>query len=258
MDAVNKTLYIPLYGKALVSRRGIIMNDPKAEEIWAGASFPLQGKSRSKWLAYYMAMRAAVFDRWVAEQCAECPEAVVLHLGCGLDSRVLRVSGVANAWYDVDFPEVIRERKRHFEETEQYHMIASDVRQLSWLDAVPGDAAIVVMEGIGMYLAPEELAALLAGLKARFGTLRLLMDCYTEFAARASRIRNPINEVGVTQVYGLDDPKSLETTGLRFLREHSMTPKDMIAQLTGLEQLIFRQVYAGKLSKNLYRMYEYE
>lgn len=34
MDNVNKTLYIPLYGKAYVSRKGIISNDKKAEEIW--------------------------------------------------------------------------------------------------------------------------------------------------------------------------------------------------------------------------------
>ena len=33
MNNVNKTLYIPLYGKAYVSRKGIILNDKKAEEI---------------------------------------------------------------------------------------------------------------------------------------------------------------------------------------------------------------------------------
>ena len=70
MTEVNKTLYIPLYGKALCSRKGIILNDKKAEEIWGKAGFPLKGKSRSKWLAYYMGMRAAVFDGWVSEKCA--------------------------------------------------------------------------------------------------------------------------------------------------------------------------------------------
>ena len=33
MDNVNRTLYIPLYGKALVSRRGILLEDAKAEAI---------------------------------------------------------------------------------------------------------------------------------------------------------------------------------------------------------------------------------
>ena len=77
MDNVNKTLYIPLYGKAHVSRRGIILKDKKAEEIWAAEGFSLRGKAASKWLAYYMGMRAAVFDRWVEETASEFPEAAV-------------------------------------------------------------------------------------------------------------------------------------------------------------------------------------
>lgn len=35
MNGVNKTLYIPLYGKSYVSRKNIIIRDKKAEEISA-------------------------------------------------------------------------------------------------------------------------------------------------------------------------------------------------------------------------------
>ena len=92
MDNVNKTLYIPLYGKAYVSRKGIILHDAKAEEIWSLEGFSLKGKSKSKWLAYYMGMRSAVFDRWTVEKIRENPGAVVLHIGCGMDNRVGRVA----------------------------------------------------------------------------------------------------------------------------------------------------------------------
>ena len=34
MNGVNKTLYIPLYGKSYVSKKGVILQDAKAEEIW--------------------------------------------------------------------------------------------------------------------------------------------------------------------------------------------------------------------------------
>ena len=36
------------------------------------------------------------------------------------------------------------------------------------------------------------------------------MDCYTVFAARASKYKNPVNEVGVTRLWGVDDPRKLE------------------------------------------------
>ena len=67
MDNVNKTLYIPLYGKAYVSRKNIILRDKKAEEIWEAECFALKEKSKSKWLAYYMGVRAAVFDEWLKQ-----------------------------------------------------------------------------------------------------------------------------------------------------------------------------------------------
>ena len=103
MNSVNKTLYIPLYGKAYVSQNGKILDDKKAEEIWAAEGFPLKKKSRSKWLAYYRGMRAAVFDRWLTRQMAADDDAVVIHIGCGLDSRILRVGPGEHKWYDVDF-----------------------------------------------------------------------------------------------------------------------------------------------------------
>ena len=43
MNSVNKTLYIPLYGKSYVSKRGVFIDDKKAEEIWEKAGLELKG-----------------------------------------------------------------------------------------------------------------------------------------------------------------------------------------------------------------------
>ena len=129
MDHVNRTLYILLYGKSFVSKNGILLHDPEAEEIWDNEGFPLKGKAKSKWLAYYMGMRSVVFDRWIEQQMDEWKDAVILHLGCGMDSRCLRVDAREHFWFDVDFPAVITERKRYFQESDSYRMIAGDVRE---------------------------------------------------------------------------------------------------------------------------------
>lgn len=125
MNGVNRTLYIPLYGKAYVSRRGLFLKDEMAETIWQAEGFPLKGKAKSKWLAYCMGMRSAVFDRWIRQNMTEYPGAVVLHLGCGMDSRACRVNPAGHLWFDVDFPEVIEERKKYFREEAGYRMIPS-------------------------------------------------------------------------------------------------------------------------------------
>lgn len=255
MDQVNKTLYIPLYGKAYVSKKGILLRDPDAQRIWDTAGIPLKGKSASKWLAYNMGMRSAVFDSWLRQMLTE--DAVVLHLGCGLDSRCSRVK-CPNPWYDVDFPAVIEERQKYFAESDTYHMIGCDLRE-NWLTSVPkGGTAIVVMEGVSMYLTGEERQKLLKTLADHFDRVSLLVDAYTVFAARATKYKNPINDVGVTQVYGFDDPRELENgTGFSYVREHDMTPEAMIRSLSSWEQLLFRKLFAGKTARKFYRLYEY-
>lgn len=260
MNSVNKTLYIPLYGKALVSRRGILLDDPRAEEIWEKEGFPLKCKASSKWLAFSMAMRASVFDRWVQKKLKEFPDGAVLHMGCGLDSRCERIGEVDGTWYDLDFPEVIAVRRNWFPESEHYRMLPGNVLDLDWKKSIPaGGTAIVVMEGISMYLQPRELEELLKALKSHFGRVRLLMDCYSTFAAKASKYKNPINDVGVTRVYGLDDPAALaEETGLKYVKEHDMMPTTLIARLNSLERIVFSNLYAGKTARKLYRMYEFE
>ena len=265
MNNVNKTLYIPLYGKAYVSKKGIILNDKKAEEIWAQEGFPLKGKSKSKWLAYYMGMRSAVFDNWLREQLAErragqADDAIVIHIGCGMDSRIERVDTKKHEWYDVDFPEVIKERRRYYQESETYHMVESDARKNEWLQQLPTEKeAIIVMEGVSMYFKQEELKKLLADLSQHFKGVRILMDCYTDFAAKASKYKNPINDVGVTTVYGIDEPRILEEgTGLLFVKEHEMTPEYLVNELIGIERAVFRKVFAGKVSQKIYRLFEYE
>jgi O-methyltransferase involved in polyketide biosynthesis len=260
MNNVNKTLYIPLYGKAFVSSQGMILQDKKAEEIWEKEGFPLKGKAASKWLAFSMAMRAKVFDSWTGKCLQEEPNAVVLHMGCGLDSRCRRVGERPMAWYDLDFPEVMEVRKRWFRESDGYKMLSGNVLDMGWKKAVPaGGTAVVVLEGITMYLRPEELETLLKALKDHFYRVRILMDCYSSFAAKASKYKNPIHAVGVSQVYGMDDPKGLaDRTGLRYLKEHDMMPTTLIAQLNTAERMVFSNLYAGKTARKLYRMYEFE
>ena len=258
MNSVNKTLYIPLYGKSYVSKKGLFLNDKKAEEIWAAEQFSLKGKAKLKWLAYYMGVRAAVFDEWVKEQIKKLPDAVVVHIGCGMDSRVIRVGTENHTWYDVDFLDVIEERKRYYAELDNYKMLAGDARDCKWLANIKETkSAIVVMEGVSMYLTVEEMQNLTKRLCSHFEKLVLLVDCYTLFAAKMSKYRNPIKDVGVTKVYGIDEPQAYQNGQFVFVKEHTIIPKKYIDELKGFERFIFAKLYAGGFSKKLYRLFEY-
>lgn len=259
MNEINKTLYIPLYGKSFVSKKGIILSDKRAEDIWSVAGFDLKRRSRSKWLAYYMGVRSAVFDEWTRQRMEELPSSVVIHIGCGLDSRAERVGCNGHLWYDIDFPEVIAERRKYFSESAEYKMIEGDAENPDWLSLIEAsESAVVLLEGVSMYLSFEKIKLLFSALSQKFGEVALLMDAYSVFAAKMSKFKNPINEVGVTSVYGIDEPDALSGEGLEFLREREMTPKKFIDELSGMERVVFEKLYAGATSKKLYKLYEYK
>ena len=260
MNEVNKTLYIPLYGKSKLSQQGIILNDPSAEKIWKEESFPIRGKSRSKWLAYNLAMRARVFDEWTDSMLLHNKETLVIHIGCGLDSRCMRIKNNCAEWVDCDLPDVIEIRKKHFQENERYHMMALDASRPEQIGLLPDCyTAIVVLEGLSMYLTNSQVRGLLQALDEKYQELHILMDFYTEFGVRASKYKNPVNDVGVTELYGIDDSGSI-INGLRikFVKEHSFTPETLVNELAPLERYFFKLLFTGKIYRKIYRLYELE
>ena len=259
MKNESKTLYIPLYGKALVSRKGIILSDKKAEEIWGKESFLLKGKSRSKWLAYFMGMRAAVIDGWVSEKLEESPESVVIHVGCGLDSRIERVKAPCSVWYDVDLPEVIAVRKEYFSEDEKYRMLGASAMETNWVkELTKTENAVLVLEGVSMYLSEKTIKNLFEAMSERFGKVKIVMDVYTELAVKMSKYKNPIKDVGAGASFGTSEHGVFETGKIRFCGELCMTPDEMINELSGFEKAFFKKMFAGKFAKKLYKIFTYE
>lgn len=258
MTGVNQTLFIPLYGKAKVSRQGIILRDSMAEKIWDAEAFEVHGKSKSKWLTYNMAMRAKIFDTWVEKMLSQNPEALVLHIGCGLDSRAFRIAAPYTSWIDGDFPEVLEARKKYYSENEHYKMMAFDASKAEMVEKLPeAKIVIVVFEGISMYLRNEELNAFVRALDKKFPQVYMLLDVYTVFGAKASKYKNPINDVGVTTVWGLDDISLvLAGTQLKFDAEHSLTPENLVKQLPPFDRGFFKFLFTGSFYRKIYRLYE--
>ena len=260
MNEVNKTLFIPLYGKSKVSKQKIILDDPMAEKIWAEEGFELSGKSKSKWLAYNMAMRARVFDDWTDSMLEADSDSLVLHIGCGLDSRCKRVKRPYKVWVDCDFPDVIEARKQYYSESDNYKMQVLDASDASQIKNLPDSkTAIIVLEGISMYLTHEQLHNFFEALQAKYSKLHILMDVYTEFGVRASKFKNPVNDVGVTKLYGIDDIAAiLEGLNITCKAEHSFTPSELVEQLKPSDKRFFKLLFTGSFYRKIYRLFELE
>ncbi|MGB8390587.1 class I SAM-dependent methyltransferase [Mycobacterium sp.] len=191
---------------------------------------------------YLVALRAKQLDDWSADFLRRHPDAVVLHLGCGLDGRAFRLAlPPAVLWFDIDQPNVIELRRRLYDDTEHYRMIGSSVTDPQWLDQIPTEhPTLVVAEGLLMYLSESEVRQLLQRLTDRFDCGELLFDTLSPLGPPLSKAISH----GIVK-WGIRNARDMQTwnLSLRFLEQKSVLADYNKIDTTPV-RLIYRVVLA--------------
>lgn len=209
----KETYLATLYGKALDAAVATpILGDRFAAEAVARIDYDFKELKLPNGGEITLPLRALHFDQWTRAFLAANPAAIVLHLGCGLDTRVYRIDpGPSVRWYDVDFPDVIALREQLYPDRPGYHKIGSSVTDLAWLDAVPGDLPVfVVAEGLMMYLQRPDGMALFRRITERFPSGQIAFDGYSGAMVRLVSRLATVRGAKVELVWGVDDPRDLE------------------------------------------------
>jgi methyltransferase (TIGR00027 family) len=222
--SVEWTNLVTLYLRAYESRsQRPILGDRAAAEAVDRIDYDFKRIHRNSLPAsnqYLVVLRAKQLDDWCADFLARHPDAVVLHLGCGLDGRAFRLEVPESVlWFDLDQPGVIELRRRLYDETERYRMIGSSVTDPRWPDQIPtGRPTLVVAEGLLMYIEGDEVRRLFERLTDRFDRGELLFDTLPPIATRVSKVFTK----GITK-WGIRDARDIEKWNprLRFLEQTS-------------------------------------
>jgi len=195
MSDVSETSLLTLYCHALESQSNDpIISDPKAVEIMRAVNQELsKSKNRlhkrmvrgkiDKRMVVHIAIRAKRYDEYVIEFLKSSPDGVVVNIGCGLDSRFLRIDNGRVRFYDLDLPDVIEIKRRFFEESDRYQFIASSVLDYGWMAPLlqtGGGPFLFVAEGVFMYLHREDVKSLVLGLQSRFPGSELVCEVFND------------------------------------------------------------------------------
>lgn len=184
-----------------------------------------------------IAVRGAQLDIWTRQFLANHDRPVVLQIGAGLDSRVFRVDPGSNVdWYDVDFPDVIALRERFYPTRENYHLVASSATDLSWLDAIPSDRpALLIAEGVSMYLTEGDGVGLLRRVVERFPAGELQLDFWSRFGSKAMRKNNTVVRSSGSELgWAVDEPDDIlaAVPGTRLILAISVFEAETVQRLT--------------------------
>ncbi len=223
LSGVAETLLFPVYIRALESQRpDALLRDARAVAL-VGQNEADFARIRQIKMddddMVALVLRNRQFDRYARDFMARHADAVVVHIGCGLDSRFERVDDGRVDWYDLDLPEVIDLRREFIGgEGQRYHHLSYSAFDPAWTDKVTVSQrrpVLILAEGVLMYFKEEQIKSLVLTVRDRFAGAELVFDAFSPFLVRMNNFRFRVSRTRMTARYnwGLKRPKDLEGWG---------------------------------------------
>jgi len=245
LSGVAETLLLPLYNRAVESQRpDAILKDEKAmalvmqmrsDAAIRDAIDQVRQIPMNELLKVMRIMFTREFDRFARDFISRHPEAVVVHIGCGLDLRFERVveRNSQVQWYDLDLPGVIDLRRKFIGDPEErYHLLACSVLEDAWLEAVEVHSPrpiLFLAETVFVYFTESQVRSLVLTLRDHFPGAELVFDGWRPFEVwLGNHYLSNSPFAGLMQwgfwrgqeIEGWGDPStSLRTGGVRLLGE---------------------------------------
>lgn len=189
LNGVPETWLAPLYWRAMESQRpDAMLKDEKAVALVAQMSSDFDRVRQIRMNEMFHVMRIMLtreMDRYAQDFLSRHPEAVVVHIGCGLDSRFERVDNGQVEWYDLDLPNVIGLRRKFIgDEGERYHLLGCSVLEDAWLEAVKVHSprpVLFLAETVFIYFTEAQVKSLVLTLRDHFPGAELVFDAWKPF-----------------------------------------------------------------------------
>ena len=221
LEGVSETLLMTLYVRARETQRpDAMMRDEKAVEMvnQLETDFSRYRMQRHDEVAVIIRMKK--FDGYVHDFLERNPDAGLVHIGCGLDTRFERVDNGKVEWFDLDMPDVMALRQKFIHsESSRYHTLATSVFEVEWLDEVSRFKPrpfMFVAEGVLPYFEEAQVKALFLNLGEYFPGCELVCDAHTPFVIWADNIHLRLAKVKARMHWSIKNGKDVEAWGEDF------------------------------------------
>lgn len=218
LEGVSETLLITIYVRARESQRpNAMINDNRAVAMVKQIDYDFSRIRMQRHDEVGLIMRMNNFDNHVRDFLKRNPDAVVVHIGCGLDTRFERVDNGRVEWFDLDLPEVMALRQKLIQsENSRYHTLTTSVLEDGWLEEVSRFKPrpfMFIAEGVFPYFEEAQVKSLFLKLRDRFPGAELVCDAHTPFVIRTDNLQLALSKVSARLRWGLKHGKDVEGWG---------------------------------------------
>lgn len=218
LAGVSETLLIPLCIRARESQRpDAMLRDDLAVALVNRFDYDFSRIRLQQHDEVAIIMRMKKFDSHGRDLLKRNPDAVVVHIGCGLDTRFERVDNGRVEWFDLDLPAVVALRQELIHsESSRYHTLATSVFEQGWFEDVRRFKPRPIMflaEGVLPYFEAAQVKSLFLNLYAHFPGAELVCDAHTPFVIRLDNLQLALTKVSARLHWGLKRGKDVESWG---------------------------------------------
>jgi O-methyltransferase involved in polyketide biosynthesis len=213
LKGIPETLLIPLWARAVEAKQPRpIITDEKSIEMMERIDYNFS-KFEGAWMSQIgVVIRTQLLDNATEAFIRKYPDAIIINIGCGLDTRFFRVDNGKIRWFDLDLPEAIGVRQQFFCETDRYKMMAKSVFDYSWIDEVGRSdrPVLIIAEGVFMYFTEQEVKDLMNMLTASFKGAEMLVEIITPSMTKRSKQHDSLGKMDAKFQWGVKSGKEIE------------------------------------------------
>lgn len=216
-NRVSETLLIPLYARAREQQQvPPLLIDKSAAQLVQRIDYDFQKFELAPMSMTGVVIRASYFDAIVRQFIEQHSEPVIVHLGCGLDTRRQRLGAQAEKahFYQIDVPEVIAFRKGLLNPESNEHLLPACMFSTEWMDTLlknhPKATFIFIIEGVLMYFSYAENKQLFEDIAARFSGAEIHFDVIGSWLSQHTYLHDSVRFTHADFKFGVDNDRVFE------------------------------------------------
>ena len=207
---VQETLMLPLYGRYMANQRyPQLFKDVAAKKIIDRIDYNIGKADMGKGPQIVYGLRQDLTARSASRFLEKYPEAIVVNIGCGLDTIFSHIDNGKCRFVNIDFPEVIQFRQKLFDSNDRITDIGMDANNLEWMDCVgyqEGDHVFLMSCGVLMYFQRPQVKKLIDEIGKHFPGAVFCFDYENaRMLARSNRAVRKTGNNGALMPFSMED-----------------------------------------------------
>ena len=257
---VEETLLIPLYARAEETRKNGLIQDIKAVEIVDHLKYDFD-KMKNKPSLKGAVFRTLTYDILLKEILSENPEATVVELGCGLNTRYHRIDNKNLLWFDLDMPSVYELWSVFFEEGSTRKFLPYSAFDPQWVTSVKKEGNppyIFISEASTIYFDETENKKLFSLLSTHFPGCYYIFDTATEYFIERQDKHDTLKLFDARIKWCMNDPKEIENWNghnklIKVVNFFTKPPKELRGKIPWFYKAIFK--FMSLINKKMTNQY---